>query len=227
MPESPNLSFWRALIRSLGITFRHARSNPLVLNWLTAGVLLLIFAGYLWSGSHPALAYNRVRVDAGEWWRFFTPMFVHASRDHLTWNIITMFSAGVVAERLSRARYAVTLALSSLTIGLVTHFLFLQTNSYIGASGVAAAVFTMILVRIAALNWRIDPWVSVVSLGILAGWGAYEAGLWGVSTPWEVLTSRSLHGGAGHRVIPFHLVGMATALPIALWPRPNYPRIPI
>lgn len=217
MPETKNLSFWRALRNALAVTLRHAGENPLTRNWLTTAVIAAIVATFALDGG-AWLAYRRSAVDAGEWWRLVTPLLVHGSRDHLAWNLITMSAAGIVAERVGRGRYGLTVILSAMTIGLAVHLGMPAVHSYIGASGTAAAVFTLILLRLSVLNWRVDPWVSIVSCAIFAVWAAYEAGLWGQRTPWEVFTGRSVRGTPGHQPIPFHLIGMLTALPIALWP---------
>jgi membrane associated rhomboid family serine protease len=211
-----NLSFWRALQGALGVTYRHALQNPLRLNYLTAAVLTVIFAVHALDAG-PLVSYHRAAVEDGAWWRLLTPLFGHASNDHLAWNAITMAAAGIVSERISRLRYAATLFLSAVVLGLVVHFGMPQ----VGASGTAAAVFTFILLRLSVLNWRIDPWVAIVACGILAAWGSYEAGLWGQRTPWEVFTGISVHGDLGHKVSPYHLIGMLTAVPIALWPSPR------
>lgn len=217
MPEAVNLHFGRALKRALGLTYRHAMQNPLRASGLT--VLVVAAIGLVFVCDLGAVfAYQRSRVALGEWWRIVTPLMVHSSRDHLAWNLITMAASGVVAEGIDRKRYALTLLVSALVIGLAVHFAMPSVHRVVGASGTAAAVFTFILVRLSVLNWRVDPWVAIVACGILAAWGAYEAGLWGRLTPWEVFTGRSVRGDPGHRLIPFHLIGMLSALPIALWP---------
>lgn len=220
MPDAKNLSFWRALRNALAVTFRHAGENPLTRNWLTAAVIAAIVITFAFDAG-PWLAYRRSAVDAGEWWRLVTPLFVHASRDHLAWNVITMSAAGIVAERVGRRRYGCTILFSAAVIGLATHIGMPAVHSFIGASGTAAAVFTLILLRLSVLNWRVDPWVTIVSCIILAVWGAYEAGLWGQRTPWEAFTGSSVRGVQGRQAIPFHLIGMLAALPIALWPMPR------
>jgi membrane associated rhomboid family serine protease len=217
MSEAVNLNFWRALRRALTVTYRQTLRNPLRENWVTACVVAAIALAYaLDAGSW--LAYRRAAVEEGEWWRLATPLFVHGSPDHLGWNLLTMASAGVVAERIGRLRYFLTLVASALSVGLVAHFAIPAVGAFIGASGTAAAVFAFILVRLGAINFRVDPWVTLVSTGILLVWATYEAGFWGATTPWEVLTGRSVRGTPGHIVVSYHLIGMLTAVPVALWP---------
>lgn len=213
-----NLNFSRAWLRTFRIIWAHLQSNPLAKNWLTIVIAVLMVAGYALPNAESWLRYDRALVAQGEMWRIVTSAFAHASPDHLWWNLLTMTAAGIVAERIDRRGFAMTLAVSIVGIGAAAHAFF-SYDIVLGASGPASAVFTFILVRFSVMNWRADPWVTVHAMALFVAWGTFELGLWGARGGWQVFTGRSASGLPVHTLSLFHLAGIVTALPVALWPR--------
>ncbi len=79
-------------------------------------------------------------IQAGQWWRFFTPMLLHGSILHIGFNMYALLSFGSGLERhYGHGRFLLLYLLSGFAAGV---FSFLLTQEYsIGASG---AIFGLI-----------------------------------------------------------------------------------
>lgn len=93
--------------------------------WVSWGIAVVCVALFglqmLWGDGLPVLAASRMgaeipsRVLAGEWWRLFSVMLLHANVPHLALNMIAMLSFGTFLERLiGNGRYLVLYVLSGL-----------------------------------------------------------------------------------------------------------------
>ncbi|MGK7379059.1 rhomboid family intramembrane serine protease [Planococcus shenhongbingii] len=81
-------------------------------------------------------------INAGEWWRFFTPMFLHGGIMHLLFNMFSLFLFGPELERLTgKVRFITIYVLSGFFGTLVTYFLQPLDYLHVGASGAIFGIF--------------------------------------------------------------------------------------
>lgn len=76
-------------------------------------------------------------LRAGEWWRLLTGAFVHASIDHLVWNMVSLLFIGVYLEaRYAALRYLVLYIAAGIASSAASAAWFWQTDVVqMGASG--------------------------------------------------------------------------------------------
>jgi len=79
-------------------------------------------------------------AEQGQWWRFLTMMFLHASPEHILFNMMSLFVVGTLAERLYGSAKFLAIYLGSGLIASLTSFAWAvthgQTNGVaVGASG--------------------------------------------------------------------------------------------
>ena len=118
-----------------------------VLTWAILAINLLVFlAMTLAGGSENTDVLVRFgakvngRIAAGEYWRFFTPMFIHIGIMHLAFNSYALFALGTEVERLfGNIPFAVLYLLSG-AAGVVASFAF---NDHLSA-GASGAIFGLI-----------------------------------------------------------------------------------
>jgi rhomboid family GlyGly-CTERM serine protease len=114
--------------------------------WLTlacAGVILLVQAV-------PELLAAGEWQRGGEWQRMLSCHFTHWSWDHLGWNLGMLLVLGIPCELADRRRLAFAISASLVTIPLAVMLWQPALLSYRGFSGVASALFSLLLV----LRWR-------------------------------------------------------------------------
>ncbi len=81
-------------------------------------------------------------IAEGEWWRFFTPMFLHGGLMHLLFNMFALFLFGPELERLTgKVRFITIYLLAGLFASAATYFLQPLEYSHVGASGAIFGVF--------------------------------------------------------------------------------------
>ncbi|ANU26423.1 rhomboid family intramembrane serine protease [Planococcus versutus] len=103
-----------------------------VLTWLPGIGDMLFFYGV---GSNFYIA-------EGDWWRFFTPMFLHGGLMHLLFNMFSLFLFGPELERLTgKVRFITIYLLAGLFASAATYFLQPLEYSHVGASGAIFGVF--------------------------------------------------------------------------------------
>jgi rhomboid protease GluP len=73
-------------------------------------------------------------MAAGEWWRFLTPVFLHAGLFHIFVNMYSLYALGPAVERFFEARRMLALYLLSGIGGVVLSLVFSPQPS-VGASG--------------------------------------------------------------------------------------------
>lgn len=79
-------------------------------------------------------AKENYRILSGEYWRFLTPVFLHANIVHLFINCYSLYAIGVLVENIfGRFKFA-TVYFSAGIIGNIASFIF-STNPGVGASG--------------------------------------------------------------------------------------------
>ncbi|GIO23133.1 rhomboid family intramembrane serine protease [Oceanobacillus sp. J11TS1] len=83
-------------------------------------------------------------VMEGEWWRFFSSMFLHLDFIHILMNMIALYFLGTAIERIfGRTRFLLIYFLGGLT-GSIASFAF-SINVSVGASGAIFALFGALL----------------------------------------------------------------------------------
>jgi membrane associated rhomboid family serine protease len=104
-------------------TFQQAvmQRKPLVSYGIAVVCVALFALQMFWGDGLPVLAASRMgaeiptRVLAGEWWRLFSVMLLHANFFHLLMNMLAMLSFGPFLERLmGNGRYLLLFVLSGL-----------------------------------------------------------------------------------------------------------------
>lgn len=81
-------------------------------------------------------------IANGEWWRFFTPMFLHAGFGHLLFNSFSLFVFGPELEKLiGKMRFITLYLLSGLFANIATYFIHDFDYSHVGASGAIFGLF--------------------------------------------------------------------------------------
>ena len=75
-------------------------------------------------------------ISDGQWWRFLTPMFLHAGLMHLLFNMFSLYLFGPELERLAGKVRFLTIYFMSGLFGTVATFLLQEsTYTHVGASG--------------------------------------------------------------------------------------------
>lgn len=81
-------------------------------------------------------------IAAGEWWRFFTPMFLHAGIMHILFNMFCLFVFGPELERVAgKTRFLTIYLLSGIFGNVAVYFLKDVTYAHVGASGAVFGIF--------------------------------------------------------------------------------------
>lgn len=100
---------------------------------LLPGIGRLIYLGGI--GSNALIA-------IGEWWRFFTPMFLHAGIMHILFNMFCLFVFGPELEKIiGKMRFITLYLLSGLFANVATYFIHDYDYSHVGASGAIFGLF--------------------------------------------------------------------------------------
>ena len=102
--DRETLRFARAVLErpyKFTIIFLIANIFVFLLMWNSSGM----GSQALWEGfSEPVLAGYGAKVnaliDAGQWWRFVTPMFIHVNLPHLLVNMYSLWMVGPYVEKL-------------------------------------------------------------------------------------------------------------------------------
>ncbi len=81
------------------------------------------------------VGYNAA-IAQGEWWRFITPIFLHAGMMHLLFNMFSLFLFGPELEKLvGKVRFLTVYGLAGLFGTVATYFLEPLDYLHVGASG--------------------------------------------------------------------------------------------
>jgi len=148
----------------------------LTFDWRCLGWAILLAGFYLASGSDTRMFTNGVMnttaVSAGQWWRIFTAMQLHADLGHLFSNL----SIGILLLGIVMARYGAGLGLlAAYLAGACGNVLSLLLNSWtihsygLGASGMVMGALGMIAAQSLSFGQlRHKPWKYVIG-GVAAG----------------------------------------------------------
>ena len=81
-------------------------------------------------------------IAEGEWWRLFTPMFLHAGFSHLLFNMFSLFVFGPELEKIAgKARFLTVYLLAGVFGNIATYFLQPLDYYSVGASGAIYGIF--------------------------------------------------------------------------------------
>ncbi|MEC7548332.1 MAG: rhomboid family intramembrane serine protease [Pseudomonadota bacterium] len=212
------LSFFRALVNVLTLTWSRIRSGFLSHSWLTIFLIVLVTACMFIPEGDLYLRFERDRIiEQGEWWRIVTSVFVHSSWDHYTWNVIVLGASSLVCEQISWRAFVLYLLTMLVVNGVFKLFIYDSGHVSLGFSGVASGTFVLLLVLIIGEGLRTrDVWMVAVSAAILAAFSMHELGFFGSETGWEMLTGDSIDESPGKKTKPVHILGMCTGLIVGL-----------
>jgi rhomboid family GlyGly-CTERM serine protease len=111
---------------------------PLVLVALLVLTQLLGDAGRAW------LAYDRVAIEAGQWWRIVTGSFVHLGWYHLFLNELGIIVLVLLCpEPLSPLVWARRIAVLGIGMGLGLWLFVPRLSTYVGMSGIIHGLFVL------------------------------------------------------------------------------------
>lgn len=120
--------------------------KPIPITILMLSANITVFLTYLVIGEPFIDSYcmNPVSISAGEYYRLFTAMFLHAGVDHIFSNMILLFFMGEIIEsKIGSVRYSILYVLSGVLGNVASYIYSLKVSPHtsIGASG---AVFGLI-----------------------------------------------------------------------------------
>lgn len=96
---------------------------------------------------------NPVMINQGEYYRFFTPMFLHAGLDHLFSNMILLYFLGEIVEtKIGSVKFSIIYFISGIIGNVVSYEYSLHNGGYVsvGASGAIYALlgaFVVLVIR--------------------------------------------------------------------------------
>ena len=89
-------------------------------------------------------------VEEGEYWRFFTAMFLHFGFDHLLNNMVMLGAAGRILEKeMGKVKYFLLYIIAGIGGGALSCFQMIQSGDYAVAAGASGAIFGIV----GALCW--------------------------------------------------------------------------
>ncbi len=122
---------------------RGSTGAPATFTFLISAVVIFFLTGMgsMNSDLLLTLAQDNVAVAAGEWWRLFTPVLVHASFSHLLFNMWALWALGPQIERGVGSLPFVGLYLASAGVGGAVAYHIGGFQFAVGASGAIFGLF--------------------------------------------------------------------------------------
>ena len=118
---------------------------PATMTFIALAVGFFVLTGFgrgLSGGIAENLAQFNVALQAGEWWRLFTPVLLHASLMHILFNMWALWVLGPQIERGVGSLPFVALYLASAAVGGAFVFFLGEPNTVaVGASGAIFGLF--------------------------------------------------------------------------------------
>ncbi|MEE9218724.1 MAG: rhombosortase [Acidobacteriota bacterium] len=152
-------------------------------------------------GLDGALEYNRDAVESGELWRLLSAQSVHWTSRMAIADLGVLLAVGSWVEIRSRRLALVTLITGGLLVGLGLHFLIPNLAHYRGSSGLASALFIVVVLDLASNSSR--KWARPLAVVTLC--------LFVLKLLWELRTGLAIAAGPllpGVTVVPqVHLLG--------------------
>lgn len=158
---------------------RARRPARVTLALVVANVAVAALVGHVWTGAPAATiirdgALFRPAVEAGEWWRALTAMFLHEGGAHLLINMYALFMLGRFCEEVfGPTRYFVTYVAGGLMGALGSTLNTQQAGLSVGASGaimgLLGALIVILILRRGTWpeTWRRALLWNLVLLGAL------------------------------------------------------------
>ena len=120
------------------------RSKEPLITYVFIGLNVIIWALLSLYSMKSGLSYNHLLISfgakdnfqilSGEYWRFLTPIFLHANLFHLFINCYSLYAVGNLVERIfGRFRFVIVYLIAGI-MGNILSFIF-STNPGVGASG--------------------------------------------------------------------------------------------
>jgi len=124
-------------------------------------------------------AKQNVLIMNGEYWRFISPIFLHANITHLLLNCYSLYAVGVIVEKIyGRIKFAVIYFIAGI-FGSIASFMF-SPNSGVGASGAIFGLLGAMLyigVEKPALFKKHFGYNVIVTIVINLFYGSIKAGI--------------------------------------------------
>lgn len=124
---------------------QYIRAYPFVTALIIINTIVFVLTSmpFQWSLElyHLGLGVNYLIAD-GEWWRLFTPMFMHLGFMHLLFNMFSLFIFGPELEKFAgKARFLTIYMLAGIFANIATYFLGGIETAHAGASGAIFGIF--------------------------------------------------------------------------------------
>lgn len=121
----------------------NAYVNAILLGMNTITFLICTFTGNLLYNIG-ALESSKI-LEKGQWYRFFTAMFLHADINHLLSNMMLLFFAGSMVEKtIGHFKYGLIYMIAGLGGGMASFFSQILTRQYGASLGASGAIFGII-----------------------------------------------------------------------------------
>ena len=130
------------------------RTRPYdICNKIMVIINILIFLGLEWIGTPQSAAfmynngamYPETVMEAGEWYRLFTCMFIHFGIEHLGNNMLILFFLGDNLERaVGHIKYLMIYILSGLGGSLLSMLFMIRSQDYAVSGGASGAIFGVV-----------------------------------------------------------------------------------
>lgn len=135
---------------------RLGERRPVATHALMVACVAVFLLQLLWGGGDATLVAGRMgagsgaKLAAGDWWRLFSPAFLHANWMHVGMNMVALYALGPTMESiLGRSRFVVLYLACAIGASLTTGFLNPEISS-VGASGAVWGLMGAML----GLAWR-------------------------------------------------------------------------
>lgn len=123
---------------------QYIRLYPVVSILLAANIIAFLLTMLPFIGDQVYFAGMGINsyIAAGEWWRFFTPMFLHAGIMHILFNMFCLFVFGPELEKITgKVRFITLYLLSGIFGNVAVYFLKDLGYAHVGASGAIFGIF--------------------------------------------------------------------------------------
>lgn len=153
---------------------RRLAGTELSFHWASVVWVFAIAAFFLWAGfSSPSVTARGLMdskaVAAGQWWRLFTAITLHADGPHLIANATTGFLFfGFAMSRYGPGLMLLAAYLAGAAANLAGYWVYPMSHRGLGASGMVMGGLGLLAVHSAAL-WRLHPKATGILLRTAAG----------------------------------------------------------
>lgn len=167
--------------------------------------VIVAFCGILLGVGVPAshwLAYQRVAIEHGQWWRLLSGNFVHLGTWHFAFNALSLgLWLFLYPSRLTAIDWGLRLLVLGLGVGLGLYFFVPDVGTYVGLSGIIYGLFLLDLGREALVEADRFALLCVIFVIVRVGWEAINGA-----------PAYESHLLGGPVVTASHFCGMAAAV---------------